>query len=166
MKSAIVDRRSRTTRSAATWITVRQFWPFYLMALPAVISILIFSYAPLFGLVIAFLDYKPFKGLLGSEWVGLANFNAAFQDPFFWTALKNSIVISGLKLAVGFPAGLILALLLNEVRSRWFSILRALPLLAHQTRQWRRAPQRCETSKHDWQSAENQLWSIPQQHAF
>lgn len=95
-------------------------WPLYLMALPAVLSILIFGYGPLFGLSIAFLDYSPVRGVFGSEWVGLANFRTAFRNPFFLTALRNSIIISVLKLAIGFPAGIILALLLNEVRVAWF----------------------------------------------
>lgn len=92
----------------------------YLMALPGVFSILVFGYGPLFGLAIAFLDYSPVRGISGSEWVGLDNFRAAMASPFFGQALRNSIVISVLKLAIGFPSAVILALLLNEVRVSWF----------------------------------------------
>ncbi len=99
---------------------LRRHWTLYLMALPGVVSVLIFGYGPLFGLAIAFLDYSPVRGVRGSDWVGLDNFRAAWENPFFVTALKNSLIISGLKLAVGFPSAIGLALLLNEVRSRWF----------------------------------------------
>jgi len=92
----------------------------YLMALPGIVSILVFGYGPLFGLAIAFLDYSPVRGVRGSDWVGLENFRDAFASPFFGQALRNSVIISGLKLAVGFPAAIALALLLNEVRARWF----------------------------------------------
>jgi ABC-type polysaccharide transport system permease subunit len=99
---------------------LRKHWELYLLALPAVLSILVFSYGPLFGLVIAFEDFSPFRGVLGSTWVGWANFVRAFHSSFFWIAFQNSVIISILKLIVGFPAGILLALLLNEVRIRWF----------------------------------------------
>lgn len=99
---------------------VARHWPLYLMALPALASVLIFGYGPLFGLSIAFLEFSPFRGVFGSDWVGLGNFKDAFGNPFFWTALRNSVVISALKLAIGFPTAITLALLLNEVRLKWF----------------------------------------------
>lgn len=101
---------------------LKRNWALYLMALPAIASILIFGYGPLFGLSIAFLNYSPVRGITGSEWVGLENFRTAFRNPFFLVALKNSIIISALKLAIGFPSAIILALLLNEVRVRWFKL--------------------------------------------
>jgi ABC-type polysaccharide transport system permease subunit len=99
---------------------IKENWPLYLMALPAILSLLIFGFGPLFGLSIAFLDYSPARGILGSKWVGIEQFKSAFQNPFFWTAFRNSVVIQSLKLAVGFPSAIILALLLNEVRAQWF----------------------------------------------
>jgi ABC-type polysaccharide transport system permease subunit len=99
---------------------LRQNWHFYLMALPCVIAIILFGYGPLRGLIIAFLDYSPLRGFSGSEWVGLDNFRAAFDNPFFATALRNTILINTAKLAVGFPAAIVLALLMNEVRLHWF----------------------------------------------
>lgn len=95
----------------------------YLMALPGVLSILVFGYGPLFGLLIAFLDYSPVRGVRGSDWIGLDNFRDAFASPFFGQALQNSLIISSLKLAIGFPSAILLALLLNEVRARWFQRL-------------------------------------------
>ncbi|MDQ3656861.1 MAG: ABC transporter permease subunit [Chloroflexota bacterium] len=98
-------------------------WPLYAMALPGLLAILVFGYGPLFGLAIAFLDYSPVRGVWASEWVGLENFQEAFNSPFFWQAFQNSVVISALKLAIGFPSAIILALLLNEARRRWFQSL-------------------------------------------
>jgi ABC-type polysaccharide transport system permease subunit len=66
------------------------------------------------------MNYSPARGLLGSKWVGLEQFQQAFANPFFWTAFRNDIIIQTLKLAVGFPSAILLALLLNEVRRQWF----------------------------------------------
>ena len=90
------------------------------MLLPAVIAIILFSYLPLRGLVIAFLDYSPVRGDAGSTWVGFANFQTMFQNPFFAAALRNTLTINTLKLLLGFPSAIILALLLNEARLGWF----------------------------------------------
>jgi ABC-type polysaccharide transport system permease subunit len=106
---------------ALTWREdLQRHWVLYVMALPAVVSLLIFSYGPLFGLLIAFLDYSPVRGIFGSSWVGFDNFRLAFRNPFFWMAFRNSVIISALKLAIGFPMAIILALLLNEIRVTWF----------------------------------------------
>jgi ABC-type polysaccharide transport system permease subunit len=113
--------------SAQPWWSIRSWerdfrkhWQFYLMALPAVLSIVIFSYGPMFGAAIAFLDYSPIRGIRGSEWVGLRNFRDAFNNPFFMPALKNTIIINVGKLAIGFPSAVLLALMLNELRLTWF----------------------------------------------
>ena len=90
------------------------------MALPAIAAVFIFGYAPLVGIVIAFQDYSPVRGMWRSEWIGLQNFQTAFNSPFFQNALRNTLILNGLKLLVGFPAAIILALLLNEVRLTWF----------------------------------------------
>ena len=110
---------SARQRWAADRRDIERNWLLYLMALPGIASILIFGYGPLFGLLIAFLDYSPMRGIRGSEWVGLENFQAAVRSPFFWQALQNSVIISALKLAIGFPSAIVLALLLNEVGRRW-----------------------------------------------
>ncbi len=109
-----------TQASGALQRDFRRNWLLYLMALPAVLSILIFGFGPLFGLSIAFLDYSPARGIMRSEFVGLQNFRDAFANPFFATALKNTLILNSLKLVVGFPSAILLALLLNEVRLAWF----------------------------------------------
>ena len=92
----------------------------YFLAIPLILYFVIFNYAPMFGLVMAFQDFKPTKGILGSKWVGLGNFIEFFSSPNFGTVLRNTLVISGLGLFVGFPLSISFALLLNELRITWF----------------------------------------------
>jgi putative aldouronate transport system permease protein len=92
----------------------------YLMMLPVIAYYLIFHYAPMYGALIAFKEYSPMKGILGSDWVGLKHFSDFFQSYYFWRILKNTIVISLYSLIFEFPAPIILALLINEVRSKSF----------------------------------------------
>lgn len=91
----------------------------YVLGLPGLLLLLLFSYFPMRGLLMAFQDYNPHLGLLGSPFVGLKHFNTLFRDPKFYNMLKNTLVISGLSLLT-FPAPIILALLLNEVRNSKF----------------------------------------------
>lgn len=90
------------------------------MLVPVLIWYLLFVYKPMAGLVIAFQDFSLFKGIRGSEWVGLENFRSFFESPFFFRTLKNTIVMNLYKLVFDFPAPIILALLLNEIRKAWF----------------------------------------------
>jgi len=75
----------------------------------------------MYGLQIAFKNYNFADGIWGSPWSGFANFQMVFNHPVFWTAVRNTFVISGMHLLVGFPAPIILAILINELRSRKFS---------------------------------------------
>lgn len=90
------------------------------MALPGLLYFLIFHYLPLWGLLIAFKDFKPFLGFANSPWVGLQHFQRLFHEPTFWTVLRNSLVLSFYNLVFFFPVPIILALLLNEVRVHVF----------------------------------------------
>jgi putative aldouronate transport system permease protein len=92
----------------------------YLMMIPVVGYYLIFHYAPMYGALIAFKEYSPMKGILGSDWVGLKHFYDFFNSYYFWRILKNTLVISLYSLIFEFPAPIILALLINEVRSKSF----------------------------------------------
>lgn len=93
---------------------IKRNWVLYLMALPGIIALLIFSYGPLIGISVAFLDYNPIKGIFVSKWVGIQNFIDAFKNPFFLAAFKNTIIIKGFQTIIGYPSAIILALLLNE----------------------------------------------------
>ena len=88
----------------------------YLMAVPVVAFFLIFYYVPMFGLVISFKRFTPALGILGSPWVGLKYFEDFFQSYFAFRIIRNTILLSVLSLLWGFPAPIILALLINEVR--------------------------------------------------
>ena len=90
----------------------------YMMMLPVLVLLLIFSYYPMYGIILAFKDYLPNKGIWGSEWVGFRHFIAVFSLPVFFNAFRNTIVISLLTLIFCFPAPIGLALLLNEVTNR------------------------------------------------
>lgn len=93
---------------------------YYLLLLPGVIYFIMFRYVPLAGLMIAFKDYRFVDGIFGSEWVGFKWFDVLFQTGEFTKILGNTILISLYKLIFGFPAPLILALMLNEVKNQFF----------------------------------------------
>lgn len=88
----------------------------YVLAVPIILYFFIFCYLPMFGLVMAFEDFKPTLGFLGSKWVGFKNFVDFFSGPNFFTILRNTLVISLLGLGINFPLTIVFALLLNEIR--------------------------------------------------
>jgi putative aldouronate transport system permease protein len=92
-------------------------WAFYSMIVPGFLFFIIFRYIPLSGTVIAFQDYNIFQGVFGSPFAGWKHFNNLFQFPEFYQVLRNTLLISLYQLIFGFPAPIILALLLNEVRN-------------------------------------------------
>lgn len=102
---------------------LRTEWPLHLFLLPAVILLLIFSYFPMVGILIAFQDYVPSKGwdiFFKSEWVWLDNFKYIMGMPGFWSAMRNTLTIAVQKIVVSIFVPLILALLLNEVKNALF----------------------------------------------
>jgi len=90
----------------------------FFMALAVMVWYAIFRYVPYYWNLIAFKDYSYAKGFWGSPWIGLGNFKALFQDPLFLRVLRNTLVISAMKILIGFPFPILLALFLNEVFSR------------------------------------------------
>jgi putative aldouronate transport system permease protein len=92
----------------------------YLMLIPFILWYLVFSYRPMLGLRIAFMDYSPFKGIKGSEWSGLENFRLFISGPYFKRNLINTLMINLYGLIFNFPVPIMLALLLNEVRHSFF----------------------------------------------
>jgi putative aldouronate transport system permease protein len=92
----------------------------YLMLVPVVSYYLLFHYGPLYGAQIAFKDFSPGRGIFGSPWIGFTNFVDYFHNIYFWRLIRNTLLINILNLVFGFPAPIILALLLNEVRMRLF----------------------------------------------
>lgn len=99
--------------------TMRRVWFYryvYLLMLPGLLWLIIFQYVPMWGIVIAFENFQPWQGILGSPWVGLANFQTFFSSPNFPRLVRNTLLIGFLNLVFVFPAPILLALLLNEVR--------------------------------------------------
>ncbi len=99
---------------------VKRYRVLLLMLLPAVIYYVIFAYLPMLGIVIAFQNYSPYLGFLNSPWVGLKHFTRFFSSVYFTRLLRNSILLSVYNIAFFFPAPILLALLLNEVRAPRF----------------------------------------------
>lgn len=121
-----------TGRKRALWTRIKQYRWMYLFLLPAVAWYIVFAYGPIYGLQIAFKDYKIMKGIAGSPWVGLKHFEKMFSDPMFWQATRNTLVISGLKLLFVATSGLVLALLLNEVfHTRYRGFVTSITMLPH-----------------------------------
>jgi putative aldouronate transport system permease protein len=96
----------------------------YLMSIPGIIFYLIFKYLPMYGIIVAFQNYNPFKGvsaLWTSQFVGIHWFQILFQQQVFFTLLRNTFLISVYSIVFGFPAPIILALILNEVSNTTFN---------------------------------------------
>lgn len=95
-------------------------WLVYLMVIPIIAFYIIFSYLPMWGVLIAFVDYKPRLGLLGSPFVGLKHFKDFITGPYFGRLISNTFMLNVWGLVFGFPAPIILALMLNEVKDGVF----------------------------------------------
>lgn len=110
----------------------RKNWILYLMALPTIIYLIIYCYAPMAGLYIAFTDYKITGGIFDGEWVGLDWFIRFFQGPYFGRLMRNTLLLSLETLIWGFPIPIIFALVLNEIRSKPFKrIAQTITYLPH-----------------------------------
>ncbi|XEC97678.1 ABC transporter permease [Paenibacillus tarimensis] len=107
-------------------------WDIQLMVIPALAIIFVFSYIPMYGVLMAFQDYSIFSGFWASPWVGFKHFRMFLEAPEFWTVIRNTIVISLLKLGIGFPAPILLALMLNEVKNMVFKrVVQTVSYLPH-----------------------------------
>ena len=126
---SVLDRRLIRRRDAARNNSNRLSWwrqalkPYlvnydlYLLLIPGLIWYLLFRYLPIYGVQIAFKDFMPFKGIWDSPWVGFKHFERFFRSYYFWRLIRNTVGISIYTLTVEFPAAIILALMMNEVRS-------------------------------------------------
>ncbi|RAV21255.1 sugar ABC transporter permease [Paenibacillus contaminans] len=114
---------------------INQYKLYYLLIAPGVIYYLIFHYIPLYGVVIAFKDVSPFdgvKGILTSEWVGLKHFRNFTNSYYFWDVMRNTLLISIYRLIFGFPAPILLAILLNEAKNILFQrVVQTISYLPH-----------------------------------
>lgn len=121
------DKRAYAQLGHNTWrkAFMQHYW-LYILMIPGILYMLIFNYTPMAGLVMAFEDFSPYNGdtaiqaLFGSRFAGLKYFEKLFTGPDFWRLLRNTLAISLANLIFAFPAPIILALLLNELRCKWF----------------------------------------------
>ncbi len=121
-----------TLRKVSFWQYMKQHKWLYIMLLPGLLYFILFRYVPMGGLVIAFKDYSPFKGVWGSDWVGLKQFQKFFSTPDFGRLLRNTLGISLLQLVIYFPMPIILSLFLNEVRHNGYKrVIQTLVYIPH-----------------------------------
>lgn len=121
------DKRAYAQLGHNTWrkAFMQHYW-LYILMIPGILYMLIFNYTPMAGLIMAFEDFSPYNGdtaiqaLFGSPFAGLKYFEKLFTGPDFWRLLRNTLAISLANLIFAFPAPIILALLLNELRCKWF----------------------------------------------
>ncbi|WP_199615926.1 ABC transporter permease [Paenibacillus alkalitolerans] len=92
----------------------------YIMMVPVIVFYVIFHYFPMYGAIIAFKDFSPIKGVMGSSWVGFEHFESFFSTYYFWRLLKNTLLLSLYSLIFEFPAPIILAIMINEVRNKQY----------------------------------------------
>jgi putative aldouronate transport system permease protein len=123
-----VDKTSWRLR----WTRIKRNRWLYLMLLPVIAYFAVFAYGPMYGLVIAFKDYGIFTGIADSPWIGVAHFERFFNSIYFWRLIRNTLVLNAYGLFVGFPAPIILALLLNEVmHGRFKRVVQTVSYLPH-----------------------------------
>lgn len=113
--------KGKQTSARSKWLNLlsalRRDQSLYLLALPGILFFLVFKYIPMWGIIIAFQDYSPFRGIQGSEWVGLQHFTELFANPDFALLFRNTLAISLLNLILFFPFPILISLGLNELRS-------------------------------------------------
>ncbi|WP_233530940.1 ABC transporter permease [Paenibacillus alkalitolerans] len=117
------------------WPAIKLHRFYYYLIIPGMLYFLIFDYIPMFGIIIAFKDLSPFEGvsaIFTSEWVGFKHFVRFWNSYYFWNVMRNTLLISGYKLLFGFPASILLALLLNELRHMMFKrVVQTVSYLPH-----------------------------------
>jgi len=110
---------------------MKRNWALYLLVIPVILFFFLFEYKPLYGALIAFQDYRPARGF-GQNWVGFKHFIRFFENPYFFRLIKNTLSINLLDLVLGFPAPIILALLLNEMKgSKFKTVSQSIMYLPH-----------------------------------
>ena len=127
------DKRSPSLYNKRTTILgdLKKNRVFYLMALPGLLSLIFFSYGPMIGLSVAWLDFNPIKGFAKSNFVGWKHFQSAFSSRFIWEAIRNTFIIKLGQTLVTFPFSVLLALLLHEVGKRFRKVIQTATILPY-----------------------------------
>ncbi|MGW1346290.1 ABC transporter permease [Kribbella sp. NPDC002412] len=115
-RQAPPPKRKRSARPVPLWRDLMRYRWLYLLLLPGLAYFIVFKYLPMYGLTIAFKDYVPFLGYSGSEWVGLKHFQELFAGPDFGRLMFNTLLLALLTIVFVFPAPIVVALMLNELR--------------------------------------------------
>ena len=125
-------KNKKSQNKTKLWVQIMNCRFLYLLMLPGILYFILFKYLPMGWLVISFQDYKLLKGIKGSQWVGFKNFIDFFSGIDCWMIIKNTIVLNLLNLSIAFPASVIFALLLNEVRRLKFKkVIQTISYLPH-----------------------------------
>ncbi|MCL2058080.1 MAG: ABC transporter permease subunit [Oscillospiraceae bacterium] len=104
-------------KQRVTWINVRDRWQLYVLLLPALVWLGIFMYTPMYGVIIAFKDFRISEGIMKSPWAGFKYFGQFFSTTIAFSTISNTIILSMLSLLIGFPFPILFALFLNQLRS-------------------------------------------------
>lgn len=107
-------------REAGIGKKLKESFPMYVLMLPSIVIFLLFTYYPMYGVLIAFKDFSPAKGIWGSSWAGVENFRQYFNSYQFWPTIKNTLVISIYTILVTFPLPIALALMCNQIQAKKF----------------------------------------------
>lgn len=116
--AAVREANAKPGRRPAPQRALKRDWQLYLLLLIPVLYYIVFKYAPMFGNVIAFRNYRLGMSIFGEKWVGLKYFRLIFRDITFWNAFRNSLTLSLLNLIVNFPIPILFALLINEIKAK------------------------------------------------
>lgn len=136
MNPAVAENQhSKPAVKRRLWSAIKMHRFYYYLILPGMLYFLIFDYIPMFGIIVAFKDISPFEGvsaIFTSEWVGFKHFIRFWNSIYFWNVMRNTLLISLYKLLFGFPASIMLALLLNELRAQTFKkVVQTISYLPH-----------------------------------
>lgn len=119
-KDVKLTKEQKTINRKINLKNIRKDIWLYILLIPGILHFIVFKYAPMWGISIAFQDYNPYTGFLGSPWVGLKHFKDFFTNPYFIRLFRNTLLISFYNIVFTFPAPIILSILLNELRLRWY----------------------------------------------
>ena len=112
--------RNHRSSGSTLWLRIRRNWGLYLLMVPAIVIFICFTYLPMYGVVIAFKDFRPALGIMGSKWAGLKYFERYFSSYMFSNTIINTLVISLYTIAVTFPLPIVIALMCNQMYAKRF----------------------------------------------
>ena len=112
-----LKRKKKKSWGSIVRADFKKNYTLYIMLIPLLLFYIIWCYAPMYGIQVAFKSFSPRKGIWGSDWVGLYNFKAFFQGAFAWRVIRNTLLISFYSLLITFPLPILFAIVLNEIRN-------------------------------------------------